>query len=71
VDVPLIAWVGLVAGFVALLLVDLFVLHRRDRVISIRDAGWSTAGFVGISVVFGLTLGLLQGSAIAGQFFAG
>jgi TerC family integral membrane protein len=56
---------------VALLLVDLFVLHRGAHVISMRDASWSTAGFIAISVVFGIVLGVLEGSTVAGEFFAG
>ena len=37
VDVTVTAWVALVAGLVALLLLDLFVLHRGAHEISIRD----------------------------------
>ena len=36
-----------------------------------RDAAWSTAGFIAISVVFGIALGLLEGWDLAEQFFAG
>jgi len=53
-----------------LLLIDLFVLHRGAHEVSTRSAGWSTAGFVAVSVGFGVTLGVLEGSTISGQFFA-
>src|SRR3954464_5670321 len=70
-DVPLVAWVGLLCGLLALLLLDLFVLHRGAHEISMRDAAWSTAGFVAISVVFGVVLWLVEGATIGEQFFAG
>jgi tellurite resistance protein TerC len=70
-NVPFAAWVALVIGLVGLLLLDLFVLHRGVRVVSIRDAAWSTAGFIAISVAFGIALGILEGWEIAQEFFAG
>jgi tellurite resistance protein TerC len=71
VDVTLTAWAVLVGGLVVLLLLDLFVLHRGAEEISMRDAAWSTAGFIAISVVFGIVLGIREGAVIAEQFFAG
>jgi tellurite resistance protein TerC len=70
-DVTFAAWVALVAGIVALLLIDLLVLHRGAHEVSIRDAAWSTAGFIGASVAFGIVLAAREGGTIAGQFFAG
>ena len=67
----LTAWTALIGGLVALLLLDLFVLHRRPEAISIRDAAWSTAGFIAVSVVFGICLGIAEGAPVAEQFFAG
>jgi tellurite resistance protein TerC len=71
VDVTFAAWVGLVAGLVVLLLLDLFVLHRGAHEVSIRNAAWSTAGFIAISLLFGVLLGVTEGASIAGQFYAG
>jgi tellurite resistance protein TerC len=70
-DVTVLGWVGLIVGLVILLLLDLFVLHRGAHEVPIRNAAWSTAGFVAIAVVFGVVLGLREGGDIAGQFFAG
>ena len=70
-DVSFIAWAALVVGIVVLLLVDLFVLHRGVHEISTRNAAWSTAGFVGVSVAFGIGLGIAEGGDIAAQFFTG
>jgi tellurite resistance protein TerC len=71
VDPTVTAWVALVAGIVALLLIDLFVLHRGTHEISIRNAAWSTAGFVAVSVAFGVVLGFVENTETAEQFFAG
>jgi TerC family integral membrane protein len=70
-DVTITAWLALIAGLVVLLLLDLFVLHRGAHEISIRDASLSTAGFVAVAVVFGITLGLFEGRSASEQFFAG
>jgi tellurite resistance protein TerC len=70
-DVTFTAWAGLIVGLVALLLFDLFVLHRGAHEVSIRNAAWSTAGFIAISFAFGTVLGFAEGSTVAGQFFAG
>ena len=65
------AWVALVCGLVGLLLIDLLVLHRGTREISMRNAGLSTAAFIAVGLAFGVALGLLEGSRIAGEYFAG
>ena len=65
------AWLALIAGLVALLLIDLFVLHRGAHAIPMRNAAWSTAAFVSVGLLFGAALGLLEGPDMAGQYFAG
>jgi tellurite resistance protein TerC len=70
-DASLAAWIALVAGLLGLLLLDLFVLHRGTHVISMRDATWSTAGFIAISVAFGVVLAIMEGAQPAEEFFAG
>jgi hypothetical protein len=57
-EVTFLGWAGLVAGLVILLLLDLFVFHRGAHEVPIRNAAWSTAGFVAVAVVFGVVLGL-------------
>jgi tellurite resistance protein TerC len=70
-DVTPAVWLALIAGLVALLLLDLFVLHRGAHEISIRNAAVSTGGFIAVAVAFGVALGALEGSSVAEQFFAG
>jgi tellurite resistance protein TerC len=70
-EVTFLGWVGLIVGLVILLLLDLFVFHRGAHEVPMRNAAWSTTGFVAIAVVFGVVLGLREGGDLAGQFFAG
>jgi TerC family integral membrane protein len=70
-DPTLGAWVALFAGLVALLLVDLLVLHRDPRSISFGDATWSTLAFVAVGLLFGLVLAVVEDHHVAGQYYAG
>ena len=70
-DPTAIAWVALVPGLIALLLLDLLVLHRDTHAVSVRDAAWSTAGFVAVAVGFGIALSVVEGGDAGTQFFAG
>src|SRR4051812_10657993 len=65
------AWAVLIVGLVGMLLLDLFVLHRGAHEVSIRNAAWSTAGFVAVAIGFGVLLGAKEGTDAAEQFFAG
>ena len=65
------AWAALVGGIVVLLLLDLLVLHRGTHEISMRNATWSTAGFVAAGLGFGLVLWSAEGADVAQQFYAG
>jgi tellurite resistance protein TerC len=53
------------------LLLDLLVLHRGAHEVSVRDAAWSTAGFIAIAVAFGIVIGFAKGWGAAEEFFAG
>jgi len=70
-DLTLAAWVALVLVLVLLLLLDLFVLHRGAHEVSVRNALWSTAGFVAVGLAFGLGLASFEGSTHAGEYYAG
>src|SRR3954465_10662680 len=65
------AWAVLIAGLIGMLLLDLFVLHRGAHEVSIRNAAWSTAGFVAVAIGFGVLLGAKEGTDATEQFFAG
>ena len=70
-DVPGWLWIAFLVGVVALLLVDLFVLHREAHEISMREATVTSAGWVALGVLFTVPVWLLLGPQAAGQYFTG
>jgi tellurite resistance protein TerC len=70
VNVPLWAWFAVLAGIVAMLLVDL-VAHRRAHVIGVREAGAWSAVWVGIGVAFGALVWWAYGAEAGQQYYAG
>lgn len=70
-DVPLWVWVAFTALVVALLLVDLLLIHRTAHVITTREAAIESAIWIALSLVFGLVILAWQGGAAAGEYYAG
>ena len=66
--VPVELWVGFVAGVIVLVLLDLFVLHRGERAIGIREAIVGSLFWVGISLGFNAWLWVSYGH-VAGTDF--
>jgi tellurite resistance protein TerC len=62
------AYAGFVAFVIVCLVVDLKVLHRGKERVGLRDAAWSTAGWVGIAVLFGIGVFVFEGSARGTEF---
>lgn len=60
--VPIWAWVAFAAFVIAMLAVDLFVLHRRAREVSLKEAAIWSGVWVAIGLGFG---GLLWPGAAA------
>ena len=69
-DVSLWVWFLLLAGIVAMLLVDLF-LHRDAHVIGVREAAWWSALWVLIGLAVGGAIWWFYGSEFGMQYFAG
>jgi tellurite resistance protein TerC len=69
-DVSLWVWFLLLAGIVAMLLVDLF-LHRDAHVIGVREAAWWSALWVSIGLAVGGAIWWFYGSEFGMQYFAG
>ena len=64
-------WSGTVIGIVALLAFDLFVVGRRARQPSMKEAaGWAVF-YLLIALAFGLVLLRMHGGRYAGEFYAG
>jgi tellurite resistance protein TerC len=70
VDVPLWAWVALLAGVLVMLALDL-VMHRDAHVISLREAGIWSAIWVAIGLAVGGVIWWAYGSEFGLQYYAG
>jgi tellurite resistance protein TerC len=71
VTVPAWAWAAFLAFVLAMLALDLFVLHRRAREVSLKEAGAWTAVWVAIGLGFAALLWAWRGGAAAQAYLAG
>jgi tellurite resistance protein TerC len=69
-SVPLWGWFAAVGLILVLLGVDIIV-NRGNVEPTIRRALMASAAWIGMSIAFGVFLGVVQGSGTAEQFFAG
>jgi tellurite resistance protein TerC len=69
--VPAWAWAAFVTAVVALLLVDVLLVHRRPHAIGVREAAVQSAGWIAIAVGFGVLLLVWRGPEIAGEYYSG
>jgi tellurite resistance protein TerC len=69
--VPIWAWAAFAAFVVAMLALDLFVLHRRAHEVSLKEAGIWSAVWVAIGLGFAGLLWAWQGGGIAQIYLAG
>jgi len=67
------AWVWAVFGVVvlAMLLVDLLVVHREAHAVSTKEAAIESAIWISIGLAFGLVMLAWQGGDAAGEYYAG
>jgi tellurite resistance protein TerC len=71
VSVPVWAWVAFAAFVIAMLALDLFVLHRRAQEVSLRAAARWTAVWLAIGLGFGGLLWAWAGESTAQAYLAG
>jgi tellurite resistance protein TerC len=71
VNVPLWAWAAFIVFVLAMLALDLFVLHRGAREVSLREAALWSAMWVVLALGFGGLLFLWQGGGPAEAYLAG
>ena len=69
--VPIWAWAAFTAFVVMMLAVDLLVLHRRAREVSVKEAAAWSAVWVAIGLGFGGLLWAWQGGGTAQAYLAG
>jgi tellurite resistance protein TerC len=70
-EVPLWVWLALIASIVAMLVVDLLLVHRTAHVISIKEAAIESTVWISIGLAFGLLIFWWQGGQAAGEYYAG
>jgi tellurite resistance protein TerC len=68
---PLWAWLAFASLVLAMLILDLFVLHRRAREASLREAATWSGVWVAVGLAFGGFLWLWRGSDTAQAYLAG
>ncbi|HEU0104425.1 MAG TPA: TerC family protein [Mycobacteriales bacterium] len=66
-DVPLWAWAAFAAVVLVMLLVDLLA-HRGAHVIGFKEAAWWSAGWVALSLVFAVVVGVTLGANAGVEF---
>jgi tellurite resistance protein TerC len=71
VNVPLWAWAAFIVFVLAMLALDLFVLHRGAREVSLREAALWSAIWVVLALGFGGLLFAWQGGGTAEAYLAG
>ncbi|RCG29603.1 TerC family protein [Sphaerisporangium album] len=71
-DVSVWAWAAVIGGLLVVLAVDLWIVDRGEpREFSLRQAGFWVGFYVGLAVLFGIGLFVVEGADKAGEFFAG
>ena len=70
-DVPPWLWLALVVAIVAMLVVDLLLVHRTAHVITIKEAAIESAVWISLGLAFGLVLLVWQGGQAGGEYYAG
>jgi tellurite resistance protein TerC len=70
-DVPIWAWAALIAVISIMLVVDLLLVHRTPREISIKEAATEWAVWVSIGLSFTGVIWWWQGAQAGGEYLAG
>jgi len=70
-DVHWWAWLALIGAIVAMLIIDLLLVHRTAHVISIKEAAIESTVWISIGLLFGLILIAWQGGQAGGEYYAG
>ena len=67
----LLLWVAFAVFIVGMLALDLFVFHRDAHEVSMREAAFFSAVWIGLGLAFGGLVFLWQGSQAGGEYLAG
>lgn len=66
---PLWTWFVLIGVMLGLLLLDLFVLHRKARAIPLQESLWETTGWIAIALGFGEFIWYIAGWDTALKYY--
>ncbi|WP_067796459.1 TerC family protein [Actinomadura formosensis] len=65
-------WALTIAGILAVIAADLFLIHRNDtREFTTRRAAFWSVVYIGLAVLFGLGVWIFAGGRYAGEYFGG
>jgi TerC family integral membrane protein len=64
-------WAAFIAFLVIVIAVDLFLFHRGEGEVSLAEAGWWSAIWLGLGVGFSVVVLVGMGSQLAGEYLAG
>ncbi|MGP4028457.1 TerC family protein [Actinomadura sp. 3N407] len=68
---PLV-WALTIAGILAVIAADLFLIHRNDtREFTTRRAAFWSSIYIGLAVLFGIGVWVFSGARYAGEYFGG
>ena len=68
---PVWAWIAFGAFILAMLALDLFVLHREAKEVSFREAAVLSGFWVTLALLFGVVVWVWAGPTTAGEYYAG
>lgn len=68
---PVWAWIAFGVFILAMLALDLFVLHREAKEISFREAALTSGFWIVLGLAFGVFVWIWAGPTTAGEYFAG
>jgi tellurite resistance protein TerC len=65
------AWIAFNVFIIAMLMVDLLVLHRHAHVVSVREAAFTSLGWITLGLAFGGVIWWWRGATSGGEYLAG
>ncbi|MDR2691896.1 MAG: TerC family protein [Dysgonamonadaceae bacterium] len=68
---PVVFWIGFIAFVIVMLLLDLFVFHKKNEVIKVKSALLWSAFWIGLALLFNLGIYFFSGHQQAINFFTG
>ena len=70
-DVPLWVWLTLAGAIIAMLILDLLLVHRTAHVITIKEAAIESSIWISIGLLFGVVMLFWQGGQASTEYYTG